>query len=108
MPSPNIACGEVVERALEVGHGQALVDGEALDLVEDRGVGGVQLVGAEHPAGADDVDRRLARRAVARICTGEVWVRSTTPDSSPSGLDEERVLHLRGPGGRAGCSARRS
>ena len=50
--------GEVVERALEVGHRDALVDGEALDLVEDRAVGGVVLVGAEHPARAHDVDRR--------------------------------------------------
>ena len=82
MPSPNIACGEVVERALQVGHRDALVDDQALDLVEDRGVRGVELVGAVDPAGAHDVDRRLAARACVRICTGEVWVRSTTPESS--------------------------
>ena len=35
----------------------ALVDDEALDLVEHRAVGRVVLVGAEDPARADDVDR---------------------------------------------------
>ncbi len=41
-------------------HGQALVDGETLDLREDRGVGGVEFVGAEGAAGAHDVDRDVA------------------------------------------------
>ncbi|MEI2731411.1 MAG: hypothetical protein V9G08_05305 [Dermatophilaceae bacterium] len=36
----------------EVRHRQALVDGEALDLVEHRGVGRVEVVGAEHLARA--------------------------------------------------------
>ncbi len=49
----------VVEGALEVGHGQALVHGEQLDLVEDGRVGGVQLVGAVDAARADHVDRQL-------------------------------------------------
>ena len=43
-----------------MGHGQALVHGQPLDLVEDRGVGGIQLVGAEHTARAGDVDRHFA------------------------------------------------
>src|SRR6476469_8504834 len=50
---------ERVERAAQVGHRQALVNGEALDLVEDRGVRGVEVVGAEDLAGSHDVDRRL-------------------------------------------------
>ncbi len=58
IPSPNICCGEVVEGALEVGHGDALVDDEPLDLVEHRRVRRVVLVGAEDPARADHVDRR--------------------------------------------------
>src|SRR4051794_17380671 len=51
---------QVVQRAAQVGHGQTAVDGQALDLVEHRQVRRVQLVGAVHPAGGDDVDRRLA------------------------------------------------
>lgn len=50
----------VVEGALEVGHGEALVHGEQLDLVEDRGVRGVQLVRAVDPPRADHVHGRLA------------------------------------------------
>ena len=57
----------MVERALEVGHGDALVDHEALDLVEHRRVRGVVLVGAEHPARADDVDGWLAGQHRARL-----------------------------------------
>ena len=57
----------VVERALEVGHRDALVDDQPLDLVEHRAVRGVVLVGAEHPARADDVDRRLAGQHRARL-----------------------------------------
>ncbi len=51
--------GEVVQRAAQVRHGDALVHHQALDLVEDRGVGGVQLVGAVGAPGHDHVDRRL-------------------------------------------------
>src|SRR6478609_2462304 len=50
---------ERVEGAAQVGHRQALVDREALDLVEDRRVRGVEVVGAEDLAGSHDVDRRL-------------------------------------------------
>src|SRR3954469_8396327 len=50
---------ERVERAAQVGHREALVDSEALDLVEDRGVRGVEVVGAEDLAGGHDVGRRL-------------------------------------------------
>ena len=50
---------EVVERALEVAEGDALVHDEALDLVELRQVAGIGGVGAEHRARADHVDGRL-------------------------------------------------
>ena len=55
-----LGAGERVERALEVRHRDALVHGQALDLVEHRGVGGVQLVGAEGLARRADVDRDAA------------------------------------------------
>ena len=38
--------GEVLQGAAQVGHGQVLVDGQALELVEHRGVRGVELIGA--------------------------------------------------------------
>ena len=39
-----------VERALEIAHRDALVDDKALDLVEHRGMGRVDLVLAVHAA----------------------------------------------------------
>ena len=57
---PEFRAGERVERAAQVGHGQALVDRQPLHLMEDRGVGGVQFVGAERAADRDDVDRQVA------------------------------------------------
>jgi hypothetical protein len=49
----------VVESAAQVTQRDAPVHHQALDLVEDRHVGGVELVGADHLAGADDVDGQL-------------------------------------------------
>src|SRR6185437_6998786 len=49
---------ERLDRAAQVGHGQALVDGEPLDLVEDRAVGGVERVLPVAPARADHVERQ--------------------------------------------------
>ena len=49
---------ERLDRAGQVGEGDAAVDDETFDLVEDRHVGGVGRVLAEHPAGHDGVDRR--------------------------------------------------
>jgi hypothetical protein len=46
----------VIERALEVGEGDVGVDGEAFDLMEDGGVGGVGGVVAVDFAGNDDAD----------------------------------------------------
>ena len=56
---PNIALAKWSRVPLRWRHGDALVDDEALDLVEDRGVRGVELIGAVDPPRADDVDRRL-------------------------------------------------
>ncbi len=52
---------EVVERALEVAERDALVDGEALDLVEGRRVRRVGRVPPVDAAERDDVDGRLLR-----------------------------------------------
>ena len=67
----------MLERAAQVRHREALVDRDALELVEHRGVRRVELVGAVHLAGRDR--RRSAARASSseRICTGLVWVRIT-------------------------------
>src|SRR5215213_8207349 len=51
---------QVGERALQVGERDPAVDGEALDLVEDRCVGRVRGVAPVDAAGGDHVDRRLA------------------------------------------------
>ena len=84
---------EVVERAAQVRHGQALVDGEALDLVEDRGVRRVEVVGAEHLAGADDVDRRLALEHGADLHRRGLGAQH---QAGVGRVDEEGVLHLPG------------
>src|SRR4051812_40117000 len=59
--------GEVVEGALEVGHRDALVDDEPLDLVEHRRVRRVVRVGAEDATRADHVDRRRPAEHGARL-----------------------------------------
>ena len=56
---PNIALHEVVERALEVAEGDALVDDESLDLRELGQVARVGDVAAVDLAGREHVDRRL-------------------------------------------------
>ena len=55
------ALNKVVERALEVAEGDALVDDQALDLVELRQVTGVGRVGTIDGARANHVDGRLLR-----------------------------------------------
>ena len=59
--SPKSFLQQEVERALEVGERDALVDGEPLDLVEDRRVRRVGRVAPVDAAERDDVDRRLLR-----------------------------------------------
>ena len=51
---------QVLQRALQVGEGQVLVDGEAFDLVEDEEVRGVDGVAPVAAAERDHVDRRIA------------------------------------------------
>ena len=66
-PDAHLAVGpvqlarEVADRALQVGERDPLVDGEALDLVEERRVRRVRRVAAVAAAEADHVDRRLVR-----------------------------------------------
>ena len=55
--APKIAARSASSGALEVGQGDALVDDEALDLVEHRRVGRVGVAPVDL-AEADDVDRR--------------------------------------------------
>lgn len=51
--------GKSVDGALEVTHGDALVDAQSLDLMEDWKVSGIVLIGTEHLARADNAHRRL-------------------------------------------------
>ena len=55
------ALNKVVERALKIAEGDALVDDQALDLVELRQVAGIGRVGTIDGARADHVDGRLLR-----------------------------------------------
>ena len=57
----------VVEGSLQVGEGDAGVDREAFDLVEDGGVGGVGGVVAVDLAGNDDADGRGLRDHAANL-----------------------------------------
>ena len=81
---------EVVERPLEVGHSDAGVDREALDLTEDGRVRGVELVGTERAAGSNDVDGQRSRQQRANLHR-----RGMRPQDQPriGSADEERVLH---------------
>jgi hypothetical protein len=82
---------EVVESAAQVRHRQALGDGEPLDLVEHRGVRRVELVGAEHLAGAHDVQRQVTLEHRPDLNRGSVRAQDQT---GIGGVDEESVLHL--------------
>ncbi len=53
------AANHGLQRAFEVGERDAPVDDQPLNLVENRRVGGVHLVGAVDPPGGDDADGRL-------------------------------------------------
>src|SRR5215471_2267950 len=58
---PEHLAGEVVEGALEIGHGDVAIDGEAFDLVEHGRMRGVRDVVPEHLARADDAHGRTLR-----------------------------------------------
>ena len=82
-------------------HRQALVHGQALDLVEDGGVGGVELVGAEDLAGTGHVERGLLLEHDAGLDRGGVGAQhdvGSLPLSGPDAgaVDVEGVLHLAG------------
>ena len=91
---------EVVESALEVGHGDAPVDHQALDLAEDGCVSRVELVGAERATRADDVDRRLLGEHGAHLNRRGVRAQH---DSGVGRVDEERVGHVARPGAPGAC-----
>ena len=80
----------MVQRPLEVGHRDALVDDEALDLVEDGGVRRVELIGAVDPARADHVDGQLALEHRAGLHRRGVRAQH---DTALGRADEEGVLH---------------
>ena len=67
------ACGPNSERAnasrvpRRLRHRQPAIDREALHLMEHRGVGGVQFVGAEGAADRDDVHRQVAVQQRAHL-----------------------------------------
>ena len=61
--------------------------------MEHRRVGRVELVGAEDPSRAGDVDRRLARQHRARLNGRRVCAQH---HRRPLGSDPERVLHRAG------------
>ncbi len=79
---------EVLQRADQVGHRDALVDDEALDLVEDRYVRGVELVGAVDLARAHHVDRQRPVEHGARLDRRRV---RTEHDVVLDAADEQRV-----------------
>jgi hypothetical protein len=82
---------DVVERALQVRHGDAAVHDESLELREDRQVGRVELVGAVHPARREYVDRQVAPEHGAHLDGARVRAHH---EMAVDRIDEERVLHL--------------
>ena len=59
--------GQVIQRAAQVRHGQALVHCKALHLVEDRRVRGIKLIRTEHTARAGNVDRQITLQHRAHL-----------------------------------------
>ena len=94
---------EHLERALEVGERDALVDDEALDLVEDRQVRRVGRLPAEDPAGRHDVHRRRLRSASCG--SGPPTSRCAAAARMPGDRRRTGSPSSCGPDDRAGCSA---
>ena len=86
-----VRLGERLDRAGEVGEGDAAVDDEPLDLVEHRHVRGVGGVAAEHAAGHDHVDRRRLRLHHPDL--HRRGVRAQHASCRARRVDVERVLH---------------
>src|SRR5688500_2923463 len=83
----------MVEGALEMCHGQALVASEPLDLAEDWRVCCIQLIGAESASWNNDIDRGRASKHRAGLHRRRVRAQ----DKSAFGwVDEERVHHRPG------------
>jgi hypothetical protein len=93
---------EVVERAPEVRHREALVDGEALELHEHGQVRRVELIGAVDAARREHVDRHLAVEHGAHLHGARVRAEH---EVRLGRVDEERVLH--GPRGVVGVEVER-
>ena len=86
MPGAEVGLGESLYRPGQVTEGDAPVDHQALDLVEHREVPGVGRVQPEALAGMTAwIGSESSRTApsIRWICTGEVWVRSSTVSGSP-------------------------
>src|SRR5829696_4632049 len=99
-PQPDLAvlaevgAGEGQQGALHVGHGDAAVDGQDLDLVEHWHVGGVGGVGPVAAAGDDDVDRRRAGLHGSDLHGRGLGAQHQLPRLAPvRPLDVEAVLH---------------
>ena len=80
-------------------HRQALINGEALDLVEHGRVGRVERVGAEDLAGARHVQRNAARQHCVGLDRGGVRAHDEVSailglGADATAVDVERVLHL--------------
>src|SRR5919202_1411390 len=95
-PDPDLAlrpeerAREAEERALQIGERDSAVDGQPLDLVEDRAVGRVRRVAPVAAAERHHVDGRLVRLHVADLA-----VRGVRPE-------EHVVVQVKGVARRAG------
>ncbi len=84
---PEVRSGEDLDGPGQVREGDAPIDHQAFDLVEDRQMARVGGVPAVATPGHHRVDGQRAVRTAFSIrwtCTGEVWVRSRTVSGSPS------------------------
>ena len=96
---------ERLDRAAQVGHGQALVHRQALDLVEDRQVGGVQRLVPVDLARAHHVERQRPGEQAPDLHGRGVGAQHHAPGGDPGTPrqgaplvaprgDEQGVLHL--------------
>jgi len=86
--------GEEEDSLLEVGEGHALVDVEALDLVEYAVRAGADRLVAEHAAGADDADGEFHR--LHRTDLHRRGVRAEKQGVGMTCGNKESVLHVAG------------